>query len=390
VRGRLIAGRYRLDEPLGAGGMSAVWAAEDTELGRPVAIKLLARDADHVRFEREAQAAAALAHANVVRVFDFGENEDGPYMVLELLTGGSLEDRLEPGRPLPDAETERIARGLAAGLAHAHAAGLVHRDLKPANVLFDADDRPKISDFGIARIEGSGTLTETGTVIGTALTISPEQASGETATPASDVYSFGVILYRMLAGRFPFESENPMALLAMHVQQPPTPLAELRPDVPSRLESVATAALAKDPAQRPPDGAALVRELGEETAVTRVLSAALPSRRGLPLRLSVLAGIAAAVAAAGVGLALLVTRSTDERPPAAPVKTTTSPPATTEEPETEAPPPTTRETATETTAPATTEPEPTTTMATDTALPTTGTLPTTTEVLPPTTTETVP
>ena len=284
MRGRLIAGRYRLDEPLGGGGMSAVWSAEDTELGRPVAVKVLARDADPTRFEREARAVAALAHPNVVRVFDFGESEDGPFMVLELLAGGSLEDRLEPGRPLPDAESERIALALAAGLAHAHAAGLVHRDLKPANVLFDDEDRPKIADFGIARISGVGTLTETGTVLGTATTISPEQAAGETATPASDVYSFGVILYRLLAGRFPFESADAMALAAMHVHETPPPLTELRPDAPALLASVASACLAKAPSERPADGAALLRELGADGGTTQVLplpAAAFTGPRGV-------------------------------------------------------------------------------------------------------------
>src|SRR5205814_6908824 len=139
----------------------------------------------------------------------------------------------------------------ASGLAHAHARGLVHRDLKPANVLFDGEGRAKIADFGIARMGGSGTLTEAGTVLGTAAYISPEQAAGEPATPASDVYSFGVILYRMLTGRLPFESSDPMELVMMNRDIPPPPIAELRPDAPGLLESTATAALEKDPADRP-------------------------------------------------------------------------------------------------------------------------------------------
>src|SRR5262249_51635155 len=183
--------------------MSELWAADDLGLGRRVALKLLARDADPARFEREAQAVAALAHPNICRLYDYGEEGGRPFMVLEFLDGGTLERRLVPGEPYPIDETDRLARELAAGLAHAHARGLVHRDLKPANVLFDDDGVAKIADFGIARLVGSGTLTETGTLLGTAAYISPEQAQGLPATTASDVYSYGVILYRLPARRPP-------------------------------------------------------------------------------------------------------------------------------------------------------------------------------------------
>jgi serine/threonine protein kinase len=259
----VIAGRYRLHELLGRGGMSEVWHAEDLELGRDVAIKLLAADADRARFEREARAVASLAHPNVMQLYDYGESEGRPYMVLEYVPGGTLEDRLRDGRPLPDDETYEIAVGIASGLAHAHARGVVHRDLKPANVLFDEEGRPKIADFGIARLAaGEGTLTEAGTLLGTAAYISPEQASGEPANAASDVYSFGVMLYRMLAGRLPFASSDPMELVLMHRDTPPPPLAQFRTDAPARLESTAMHALSKDPSERPPDGGALLAELG--------------------------------------------------------------------------------------------------------------------------------
>src|SRR5690348_2639854 len=144
----LVAGRYRLLEPLGRGAMSAVWEAEDEELGRRVAVKTLAPSADRQRFEREARAVAALSHPNICALYDYGEADGRPYMVLEYLPNGSLEDRLKRGA-LPDDETTRIAGEIAAGLAHAHGRGLVHRDLKPANILFDGEDRAKISDFGI-------------------------------------------------------------------------------------------------------------------------------------------------------------------------------------------------------------------------------------------------
>src|SRR5438874_4351428 len=246
--------------------MGEVWAASDLELDRTVALKLLGPEADPARFEREAHAAAALSHPNVTQLFDYGAWEGRPYMVLELLPGGTLEDRLRDGRALPDAETERIAREVAAGLAHAHARGLVHRDLKPANVLFDADGRAKIADFGIARMGGAGTLTEAGTLLGTAAYISPEQAAGEPATAASDVYSFGVILFRMLTGRLPFTAEVPLELVAMHRNEPPPPVASIRPDAPPQLARLADACLAKDPGARPSDGSALVAALGEVPA----------------------------------------------------------------------------------------------------------------------------
>src|SRR2546428_6888570 len=175
---RLFAGRYRLTGRLGSGGMSEVWAAEDVELGRPVALKLIAPQADRERFRREARAVAAVSHPNISRLYDYGEAEGRPYMVLERLSGGSLADRLRAGR-LSDEETTRIARDVADGLAVAHAHGLVHRDLKPANILFDDEGRAKVADFRVVRWSDLRTLAETGMVIGTASTISPEQASGE-------------------------------------------------------------------------------------------------------------------------------------------------------------------------------------------------------------------
>src|SRR5438105_4907143 len=298
--------------------MSDVFLAEDLELGRRVALKLLGPNADPVRFEREARAAAALTHPNLNQLFDYGKVDGRPYMVLEYLPGGTLEDRLREGRPLPDEETRTIAAGLAAGLAHAHARGLVHRDLKPSNVLLDADGRPKIADFGIARMGDAGTLTEAGTVMGTAAYISPEQAAGEPATPASDVYSLGVILFRMLTGRLPFTAQEPLELVTMHRDAPPPPVASYRPDAPPRLAQLADASLAKDPGARPPDGGALAAALGGATEAAEAATAVLPRpgattgalppprrlvriRRG---RVAVLLGLLAA-AAAGVAVALL-------------------------------------------------------------------------------------
>ena len=412
----VIAGRYRLDELLGRGGMSEVWRAEDRELGRMVAIKLLAPTADTQRFEREARAFASLAHPNVTQLYDYGDESGRPYMVLEYLPGGTLEDRMRDGKPLDDEQAYAIAAGIAAGLAHAHARGVVHRDLKPSNVLFDEEGRPKLADFGIARMTaGEGTLTEAGTVLGTAAYISPEQAAGEPATAASDVYSFGVILFRMLTGRLPFAAEDPMELVVQHRDAPPPPIAALRPDAPGRLESTAMASLAKNPADRPADGAALLAELGVPTAPTtattvlaaddrtQVLPVAAgaattgvaaaeaypepPSRSRTPL----LVGVLLALALLGAALAYAVTRSSsspDRSSTFTPVtlpkestKSTTEETTATTEPTTSTRETTTQQTTTQqTTAPTTTAPPPTT-------VPTTA--PTTT-VADTTTTITVP
>jgi eukaryotic-like serine/threonine-protein kinase len=320
VADELVAGRYRLDTLLGGGGMSEVWLAEDTQLGRRVALKLLGRDADPARFEREAHAVAALADPNICRLYDYGEEAGRPFMVLEFLSGGTLEERLVPGEPYPDDETERIARELASGLAHAHDRGLVHRDLKPANVLFDEEGRVKIADFGIARLGGARTLTETGTLLGTAAYISPEQAQAQPATPASDVYAFGVILYRLLTGRLPFEAESPVELARMHIHERPRPVREVRADAPPDLAALADAALAKDPADRPADGAALVEALGAGAtaleAPTLVATTRRPERRfgPVPLPLAVAAVLLAAIAAAGALVAVLIGGSSAAKP----------------------------------------------------------------------------
>jgi hypothetical protein len=418
VPDEVIAGRYRLLEPLGRGAMSAVWLAEDQELARRVAVKTLAPTADRARFEREARAAAALSHPNICALYDYGEAEGRPFMVLEYLPNGSLEERLRNG-PLPDDETLRIALEIAAGLAHAHERGLVHRDLKPANVLFDAEERAKIADFGIARMGDDGTLTEAGTVLGTASYISPEQAAGRTAGPASDVYSFGVILFRMVTGTLPFVSANAMELVRMHRDDPPPSVRDVRPDAPARLAAVVDAALRKDPAERPANGAAVLAELrgSEATAATIVGAAAADEtqvmrpvrqarRRIGPLPLIVAALL---LLGAGVAVALVATRGSGSTPTDA---RTTSPrrltlpnvstagtarPTTT--PATTSAPTTTHGTTTRgtTTTPTTTHAPPTTTALLPTTapapLPTTtapAPLPTTTVAPPTTTTDTAP
>jgi serine/threonine-protein kinase len=311
--------------------MSEVWCAHDRTLDRMVALKMLSPTADLERFRREARAVAALSHENVMRVYDYGEDEARPFMALEWLPGGTLEDRLGRG-PLPPDETQDVAAGVAAGLAHLHARGLVHRDLKPANVLFDDEGRPKLADFGLARhAAGAGTLTDAGTVLGTAAYISPEQASGEPAGPASDVYSFGVILFRMMTGALPFVADDALALVDLHRHAPPPAAEAVQPEAPPTLAALATAALQKDPAQRPADGEALLAALGAapaaaaeamplDTEQTQVLPrATVPPARSRPRGRAAAAMVALVLLAlAGAGLAWTVTR-----PPATPAEVTT-------------------------------------------------------------------
>jgi serine/threonine protein kinase len=346
-----IGGRYRLERQLGAGAMAEVWLATDTQLGRLVALKRLRGDADPQRFEREAHAVASLSHPNIARLFDYGSEERRPYMVFEHLPGGTLEDRLARDEPLDDSETQAIASEIAAGLAHAHDHGLVHRDLKPTNIIFDEEGRAKITDFGIARMSGVDTLTEAGTLIGTAAYMSPEQASGGTVTPASDVYSFGVLLFRMLTGRLPFESPNAVDLVRRQVHEDARPVTSIRPDAPRELAAVADESLAKEPAERPPDGRALVGLLSGATALTlggaatqvmpaagtHVLEPEPEARRWSPWLIGLI-GLALLVIV-GAAAALIATQGDSNSPPPAPTTVAQPPPAPPPPPPPPAPPP---------------------------------------------------
>jgi serine/threonine protein kinase len=310
----VVAQRYRLVERVATSQMSEVWTAHDLELDRPVVLKLLGRDADPERFEREAQAAAGLSHPNICLLYDYGETDGRRFIVFELLSGGSLEDRLAEGQALRDGETARIAGELASALAYAHAQGVVHRDVKPTNVLFDEDGRAKLADFGVARITDASTLTEAGTVLGTAAYISPEQATGELVGPATDVYSFGVMLYRMLTGRLPFESGSALELASMHATKEPPPIASRRADTPPELERLAMWTLAKRPEDRPPDGSALLAELTDAHEVEEQTQVLTPARRPVRRR-HVAAGAGLAVLAlAGAAVAILASPEPSNAP----------------------------------------------------------------------------
>ncbi len=261
--GDLLGGRYRLGSLVAGGGMGQVWRAQDTLLERTVAVKLLRREftgdpAFLQRFRAEARHAALLNDPHIAAVHDYGEvAEDGgtlPYLVMELVHGIPLSDLLLRDGRLGVDRALRIVRQTAAGLAAAHAAGVVHRDVKPGNVLVTPDDGVKITDFGIAWSAASLHLTQTGQVLGTAHYLSPEQADGAPATPASDVYALGVVAYQCLSGRVPFEAETPVqiALLKIRDQAPPLP-----PDVPADVRRLVARAMARDPAARFPDGAAV-------------------------------------------------------------------------------------------------------------------------------------
>jgi eukaryotic-like serine/threonine-protein kinase len=250
----LVDSRYRILRRIGSGGMADVYAAEDTHLGREVALKVLhrrfAQDQEFVeRFRREASAAAGLQHPNVVNVFDRGRHDGTYYIAMEHLPGRTLKEIVESEAPLRQERVVDFGVQIlqAAGFAHRH--GVIHRDFKPHNVIVDEHSHAKVTDFGIARA-GASEMTETGSIMGTAQYLSPEQAQGHAVTATSDLYSIGVMLYEMLAGRLPFEGDSAVSIALKHLSEPPPPISQLRPDVHPALEAVVMAALAKDPAYR--------------------------------------------------------------------------------------------------------------------------------------------
>jgi eukaryotic-like serine/threonine-protein kinase len=270
-------GRYRVDELLGSGGMALVYRGHDARLQRVVAIKLLADnlaedDSFRRRFVREARTVARLAHPNVVRIYDVGESGGRPYFVMEFVDGETLAGHLRRRQRLPVHEAVRIADGLASGLEHAHGAGLVHRDVKPHNVLLTADGGVKIVDFGIARLLDETAITLSGSVLGTAAYLAPEQALGGDITPAADVYALGVVVFEMVAGRVPFGAARSLDVRRRRT----TPsLQDIAPDVPAGLDALVRACLTADPSQRPTaaDVAEHLRRIAAELPTDAVLSA---------------------------------------------------------------------------------------------------------------------
>jgi serine/threonine-protein kinase len=252
--GSVFDGRYRIERKLGAGGMADVYLAEDQELGRRVAIKILndrhaADDSFIERFRREAKNAAGLSHPNIVSIYDRGEAEGTYYIAMEYLDGRSLKELIVSRGPAPVKIAIDYARQILAAVGFAHRHGIVHRDIKPHNVLVGPEGRLKVTDFGIAR-SGASQMTEVGSIIGTAQYLSPEQARGAPVDQTSDLYSVGVVLYEMLTGQVPFTGDTPLEIAMKHLSEVPVPPSELRPEVPHDLDSVVLRALAKDPHER--------------------------------------------------------------------------------------------------------------------------------------------
>ena len=264
--GTLAAGRYRVESMLGQGGMAAVYLAHDSELDRPVAIKVLAEhladdEAFRERFLREARMAAKLSHPNIVHVYDQGEEGGQPFIVMEYVDGPTLGEELKRIGPFPPARVVDLALQICGGLEHAHASGLVHRDIKPGNLLLREDGTVKIADFGIARAAQATKLTQIGSVLGTAAYLAPEQAAGEPVTASADIYSLGCVLFELLTGRTPHVFETLPELVVKQREEPITPISELRPDVPPEVEAAVMHCLARGPEYRPASAAELAKEL---------------------------------------------------------------------------------------------------------------------------------
>ncbi len=281
---RRLAGRYVLETPIGRGGMGQVWRGTDSVLGREVAVKTidlrnLPDESGAARFEREARATAGLSHPGVVTVHDSGVEGDTAYIVMELLPGPTLADRIADG-PVPVDEVVEVGRQVASALDAAHARGLVHRDIKPANVSYAADGRVRVLDFGIAQLAespGSQVLTATHTVMGTAEYLAPEQAMGGRVDGRADLYALGCVLYALLAGRPPFRGATPVATMMMHANDPVPDVRELRPDTPDWLADLVHRLLAKDPADRPAGAATVAEALASREALAGAATTVLPA-----------------------------------------------------------------------------------------------------------------
>jgi tRNA A-37 threonylcarbamoyl transferase component Bud32 len=272
-------GRYRAVRRIDAGGMGEIWEADDTLLGRRVAVKVLAQElagdrAAVRRFRQEARATAKLAHPNVTRVFDFVDGE-APFLVLELLEGQTLASRLRRGGAIPPVEAARIAAAVADGLDVAHRGGIIHRDVKPGNIMLTPGGDVKVMDFGIAAAwEVHSTTGQQ--LLATASYVAPERVAGGRASPAADIYSLGVVLYEMLTGRPPFVAGTAEQIIRAHLETPPRPVRTLAPWVPPGIAAACEAALAKDPTDRPASAASLAARL---RAAADAAVEALPSGR---------------------------------------------------------------------------------------------------------------
>ncbi len=286
-----LAGRYDLDEVIGHGGMSTVYRATDTVLGRTVAVKVLSpalAEGDPVwaaRFEREARAAASLTHSGVATVYDTGLEDGTRFIVMEFIAGKSLAAIVHDEAPLEPGRAVRIGAQVADVLSAAHGAGIVHRDIKPGNVMVGPDGTVKVLDFGIARPADATALTQTVSVLGTAAYMAPEQASGRPADPRSDIYSLGCVLYAMLSGAPPFAGDLAAAVLHQHVNAAPRPVRDVAPAAPKPLAGLVDQMLSKSPAARPQSAREVrdrLRAVLDPTAPTVAVGAGASAPRTAP------------------------------------------------------------------------------------------------------------
>lgn len=288
-----LGNRYATEEQIAVGGMGTVYRARDERLHRSVAIKVLKDHLTHderfvERFRREARAVASLAHPNIASLYDYGEDEGSHFIVMELVEGSDLARILQNEGALEAQRAQGIAEQVCDGLAAAHSVGIVHRDVKPANILLTKEGTAKVTDFGIARATGDSRLTVTGSILGTAHYLAPEQAAGEPASAATDVYALGVVLFEMLTGTVPFTADSPVSVAARHMNDPVPAPSSLAASVPAHLDEVVRTATAKDPGRRYPDAAAMGRALrgapgASTSAATAQMSPAAARTAPLPV-----------------------------------------------------------------------------------------------------------
>jgi eukaryotic-like serine/threonine-protein kinase len=309
----ILDDRYQIIAHLGTGGMAEVYCARDLQLGRKVALKVLherfAADEEFVeRFRREATAAAGLQHQHVVSVYDRGEWEGTSYIAMEYVPGRTLKELVQEERPLEPQRAVDLAVQVLRAARFAHRRGVIHRDFKPHNVIVDDEDRAKVTDFGIARA-GASDMTQTGSIMGTAQYLSPEQAQGHAVTARSDLYSIGIVLYELLTGRVPFEAEAAVTIALKQVSEAPVPPSAINPAVTPELEAVVLRALEKDPASRFADADEFIAAL--EAAGSRIPSPA-----------AIAAAEAAAAAAAALPAAAMAGGAPPPLPPPPPAPAT--------------------------------------------------------------------
>lgn len=265
MTGRILENRYKLENLIGSGGMADVYLANDVLLERAVAVKILhpqyQRDMDFVeRFRREAKSAASLSDPNIINVYDVGISEGQNFIVMELVSGETLKQKIREEGRLSIEDTLKISRDVASALEHAHDNSIVHCDIKPHNILIDSNGHAKVADFGIARACTETTMTYSGSVLGSVHYFSPEQASGALITPKSDIYSLGITMYEMIAGKVPFDAETPIGVAMKHMKEVPAPIHDFRPKIPLQLENLIFRMLRKNPVDRP-DAQEVIEEI---------------------------------------------------------------------------------------------------------------------------------